>query len=275
MNWDSDLLNRVLLVLGSSVVAVAGSAALHAAYEHFSSKAKNRQKFGWAFAMFILALNAFMVALLLVKVDDLHKSQSIHSRFYPASDAYSEMKRVISEAKEGGSIYILNSFEDPYVGLDASNPAAEEARRNYYQVIHDKMGRVNYRRVIQVRDVQDPKITTLVDPIYAEHFRRMVAAQEESRNEIVTSLHVAPARYSMSFVIVENPGGRSFLTHQIDRHLPEQGGYKAAGYMIIEDPDEVIIRHFKRLFNEVAQESRPVRRAEVEAPAPASVPAQP
>lgn len=273
MQWDSDILYRVFVVLGTSVVAVAGTAALHAAYEHFTSHVKNRQKLGWAFAMFILALNVFMVALLLVKVDDLHRAQRIQARFYPASEAYTEMKRVLSEAKEGGTIYVLNSFEDPYVGLDRSNPGAEEARREYFGVIEDKLGRVNYRRVLQVRDVAHPKIAGLVDPTYAQHFRNMVALQDAPKNEIVTSLQVAPARYSMSFVIVENVNGRSFLTWQVDRHLPDQGGYKAAGYMIVEDPDQVIIRHFKGLFNEVAHESRLVRMEDIEpVPAQASAP---
>src|SRR5204863_6703730 len=103
---------------------------------------------------------------------------------------------------------------------------------------------------------------------------KIVALQETPDRETVASLQVAHAHYSMSFVIVENVGGRSHLIWQVDNRLPGDSGYKAAGYMIVDDPDEVVVHHFKALYNQVTQEKgvRRVRLAELLPMAAAALP---
>lgn len=261
MYLDYDLLRHVLEILGSGAAVVAGTAALHLLYEQVSHQATDRHKLAWAIVMFILALNTTMVALLLHRLDDLHSTQRIHAHFSNGPEDYALMRNAIEQAKTGGTIYAVNSFEIPYRGLAPHDPkdiaAAEEARKGYYKAINEKMGQVSYHRILQVHDTNDPKIGDLVDPTYLRHFRDMLAL-EGSEKAIQTRLWVAPTRYSMSFVIVENPQGDSYLIWQVDKHL-ENGGYKAAGHMIVEDPDEVIIKDFKVLFNGLEQQARHVR----------------
>jgi hypothetical protein len=259
------LLRHVLEILGSGAAVVAGTAALHLLHEQISHKAADRRKLGWAILMFILALNTTMVALLLHRLDDLHSTQRIHAHFSNGPEDYTLMRNAIEQAKEGGTIYAVNSFEIPYEGVSPHNPrdiaAAEEARKGYYEAISEKMGKVNYHRIVQVHDTNDPKIGSLVDPIYIQHFRDMLALENGDR-AVQTRLWVAPTRYSMSFVIVENPQRDSYLIWQVDKHL-EKGGYKAAGHMIVEDPDEVIIKDFKVLYNSLEKEARHVLPADL------------
>lgn len=261
MHLDYDLLRHVLEILGSGAAVVAGTAALHLVHEQIRNRVIDPKKLGWAIIMFILALNTTMVALLLHKLDDLHSTQRIHANFSNGPEDYSLMRHAIEQAKEGGTIYAVNSFEIPYKGVSPHDPkdiaAAEEARKGYYKAISDKMGKVNYHRIVQVHDINDPKIGSLVDPIYLQHFRDMLAL-ESNEKAVQTRLWVAPTLYSMSFVIVENPQGDSYLIWQVDKHL-EKGGYKAAGHMIVEDPDEVIIKDFKVLYNGLEQQARHVR----------------
>jgi hypothetical protein len=257
---DYDLFRHVLEILASGAAVVAGTAALHLLYEQVAHKAIDRNKLGWAVVLFILALNTTMVALLLYKLDDLHSTQRIHAHFSNGPEDYALMRYAIEQAKEGGTIYAVNSFEIPYKGLAPHDPkdisAAEDARKGYYKAIAEKMGKVNYHRIIQVHDMRNPKISELVDPTYLQHFKDMLALGDREKS-IQTRLWVAPTRYSMSFVIVENPKGDSYLIWQVDKHL-ETGGYKAAGHMIVEDPDEVIIKNFKELYNDLEQQARHV-----------------
>jgi hypothetical protein len=261
MRLDYDLLRNVLEIIGSATAVVAGTAALHLLSEQVSRGAIDRQKLGWALVMFILALNTTMVALSLHKLDDLHTAQRVHAHFSNGPEDYSLMRDAIEQAKPGGTIYAVNSFEIPYRGVaphDSKDmPTAEDARKGYYKAINEKMGQVNYHRILQVHDTNDPKIGDLVDSVYLQHFKDMLAL-ENGNKSVQTRLWIAPTRYSMSFVIVENPGGDSYLIWQVDKHL-EEGGYKAAGHMIVEDPDQVIIRDFKVLYNTLEQESRHAR----------------
>lgn len=251
----SDTLSRVILFLAGSVVAVAGTAAVHAAYEHFSPKVKTRNRLGWAFILFALAVNTFIISLAALRVEDLHKSQRLEVNFYPATKAYAKMQEVIADTKPGGTIYAVNSFEVPFRGLvnDAAL-VAEAQRKEYFRLIEEKMGHANYYRVLQIRDTETSNIAALVGPTYIEHFKKVMALQETPDRETVAKLQVAHAHFSMSFVIVENIGGRSHLIWQVDNRLPGDSGYKAAGYMIVDDPDQVVVHHFKTLFYQVTEE---------------------
>src|SRR3954453_18328483 len=128
---------------------------------------------------------------------------------------------LINKARAGGTIYAVNSFEIPYRGVAPHNPkdmaTAEDARKSYYKAINDKMGQVNYHRILQGHDTNNPKIGDLVDSVYLQHFKDMLALGGSDK-AIQTRLWVAPTRYSMSFVIVENPGGDSYLIWQVDKH---------------------------------------------------------
>jgi hypothetical protein len=269
---DSTILKGLAYLLGGTIVAVAGTVAAHAAYEYFVKKIRRSNKLGTAFLMLVLAVNAATLAILVNKVDDLSKTQQIQSRFYPAKDAWVEMRRVIGFAKEGGSIYVLNSFDLPFKGLaygQNSNSVAESERKSYYELLEEKMKIVSYSRIVQVQDNMSLNLASLTDTTYLNHFKNMVALQEQADRPIFTKLILARSQYAMSFVIVENPGGNCLMTWQVDNRSPT-GEYRAAGYMIVVDPEEVIIDHFKTLFNQVAQGkgSRLIRKEELEVTSP-------
>lgn len=251
---SNDVLIRAMSILGTGIVAVAGAASVHAFYEIATHKVKRKTKMAWAFAMFALAVNAWLVSLSLLKLEDLRKAtdelkaeRPIETRYYPAADAYGEMRRVIGEAKEGGTIYVLNSFEVPFRGIE------DDTRKRYFALIEEKMRHVNYKRLIQIRDSETLPIGDLIGPTYIDHFKKVIALQDRPDGDVVTSLQVARAQFSLSFVIVENPGGSSYLIWQIDKRVVEEDGYKPVGYLIVTDPQQLFIRHFRALFNQIAQ----------------------
>lgn len=278
MLWNEDILGRVLIGLGTSAAAVAGAAAIHVLYDIFSGKIREKNRLGWAFLLFMVTVNTSIASLLVAKVDSLHKEQRIRADFLPPRAAFSKMQEAISDAGEGSTIYAVNSFEVPFLGLYANAEEAaraEEARKQYFELIEKKLDKINYYRIIQIRDTETANLAALVGPTYIQHFKAMLDFQERSEGDKATSLRVAHTHYSMSFVIIEKAtSGRSYLFWQVDNRLPTKGGFKAAGYMYVIDPDEVIIRRFMSLLRQVEQEKgvRPVHREELE---PASPPALP
>lgn len=283
MFWNEEILSRGFLVLGGSAVAVAGAAAIHLLYDIFSRKVKVQDRLGWAFLMFMLAVNTFMVSLLVVRIDNLHREQRIRADFLPPRAAFAKMQEAIADAGEGSTIYAVNSFEVPFLGLYANSEEAvraEEARKQYFDLIETKLSQINYYRIIQIRAKETANLATLVGPTYIQHFKAMLDFQEKSEGDKATSLRISHTHYSMSFVIVEKAtSGRSYLFWQVDNRLPTQGelgGFKAAGYMYVIDPDEVIIRRFMSLLRQVEQAKgvRPVHREELEPTSPPALPSR-
>ena len=155
---------------------------------------------------------------------------------------------------------MVNSF----VESDAS--ADDQAQGIWLDSILDRLGTVHYHRIVQLTEQDLDKtsgrsLREFVAPNYIAHYRRTLMAQPASHSLFVTRIDAVPARYPMTFAIIQNPGEPpgGVLLVQISQYVQQAGGSTAlsmAGSFLIRDPDGQLVPHFVSLFTSLANSSR-------------------
>lgn len=250
----------------NAVSAVAGGAILHFTEEHLSEHVANSRGIGLAFTLFALAVIAFTLMKLYERVDDLFQQQRYIVSFYPCNNtqgavrAYKALQEIMDNLPEDGhtNVLVVNSFIEKF---EQFSDEAEMSRLGYLEAIEKKIGKINYSRLLQVRDedLYGP-LSDRVAKTYKLHLANILSHQDELA-EVRTTLEIVPSVYPLSFIIIETTDQNNYLLWQIEEHVPltvpDKKSYRVAGYLIIRDPDRRVIRYFKEWFNRVAsQKSR-------------------
>lgn len=254
--WASLPLNAVLFVGGAIVANVA---------ERLIGEriADPKSVLGWAFIAFSIAVIAFVLARIYAAIHELQKQQAFRLNFYPcttsketiqAYTALMELMRDLPENKQT-SVRVLNLFVESFQQLHGE---AEKSRRKYLEVIEQKINKVNYHRIVQVRAQEiDGTWIRRVAQNYQDHFGQILKKRGQS-SSVTTLLEVVPAVYPLTFIIITAGTNRNYLLWQIEEHIPysnaDTNSYEVAGYLIIADPEQLIIEHFSRMFNKVAED---------------------
>jgi len=142
---------------------------------------------------------------------------------------------------------------------------SEQQRRSYFEAIENKIGKVNYHRILQVNTehLVEGELSQKIVSSYEEHFLNIVKMRDKGSSSRPVLLDQVPAKYPVSFVIVSNHNDSSYLIWQVNEHVVSKAeptdALKLRGVFLIADPDEQIIQYFKGWFSEIS--NSPMRKA--------------
>lgn len=222
--------------------------------------------------LLVLAFVIYMVHRIESRVDDLHKRSKLVVDYYANSeDELVAAKRIVASLKDGASIRIVTSF------IEAETPGVPW-RDLWYSAIQGSVGTIHYHRIIQLQDVTrdgERPLYELLSPSYLKHFRGTLLARSRLRDtRHITRIDAVPARYPITFVIVQNPGaapGGTLIVSMNQYAQTKEGpaSWTMAGSFVIDDPDGQLVPHFESLFNGLASADglRPITLDELQGPA--------
>jgi hypothetical protein len=173
---------------------------------------------------------------------------------------FEEAQKIVRGAEK--AILALNWSAEEH-----AEPGQEaNARDDYFEELLAKCEHVSYRRVLQAdaywQRTNAPTIGDTFDRGYVEHFRAMLDAKQrhiqEGQSEI--DLVVVPPSVPSTFIIVDD----KFLVWQLIERRDEDGmpssQWRVRGAVVVHDPQGDFISHFKKTFERVQQQHRPVTR---------------
>jgi hypothetical protein len=258
-------------ILGGSIIAVV---------QHNASLNVVNTYVGLQIALLVvLAVIIYLVRDIASRIEDLHKNSKLVVEYYEsAQDAFSAGRRIVESAQVGASIRVVNSF------VESDKSADGPAQKIWLDSLVGRLGAVHYHRIIQLatqdleRDGGRP-LYEFIAPNYIEHYRQTLAVQRASHDRFMTRVDAVPARYPMTFAIIQNPGASpgGYLMVQISEYVQQLDASTAlsmAGSFLIRDPDGQLVPHFVSFFTSLANSDklRSVSMDELQAPPPALSP---
>lgn len=171
---------------------------------------------------------------------------------------FEEAQKIVRNAEK--SITALN-----WLAEEHAEPGPEaNARDDYFEELLAKCEHVPYRRVLQSESYMvkpaTPTIADTFDRGYVEHFRAMLDLKlrhiQEGQSEI--DLVVVPPSVPSTFIIVDD----KFLVWQLielrESEGPTSRPWRVRGAVVVHDPQGDFIYHFKKTFERVQHQHRPV-----------------
>lgn len=247
LSMPSALVAILYTILGGSIIAVVERAASLNVVNSFAGLQ--------LVLLVVLALFIYMIHRIESRVDDLHKRSKLVVDYYAnAEDELAAAKRIVASLKDGASIRIVTSF------IEAETPGVPW-RDLWYGAIEGSLGTIHYHRIIQLQEVTRDggrPLYELVSPSYLKHFRETLLARSRLRDaRHITRIDAVPARYPITFVIVQNPGTApgGILILSVNQYMQTKEGtvsWSMAGSFVIHDPDGQLVPHFESLFNGLA-----------------------
>lgn len=264
-------------IFTAAIYAIAGGTIWNIIQDQISRGVSEWQAWTLAFVILSFAIICFMIHYVVIQVDDLHKKNRISIRYYASDDpngperVYDESRKFIEEAKEDGTSQIIavNSFVEIFQESDDS--VAEKHRNAYFHAIENKVGKVDYHRIIQL-NLSDPDVNQISKRIannYKEHFATIIKKRDSNKFQRGIRLDRVNARYPITFVVIENKNDTSYLIWQINEHISLLNGVSDAlrlkGVFLIVDPDQQIIKYFKSWFNQISNNEtlQPIKLSEL------------
>jgi hypothetical protein len=204
---------------------------------------------------------------ILEKLREIEYQISFNVRFHPCDDAdktigtYRALREIIKGIPEDGNseILLLNAFIEHYQELDGR---AEAAREDYLRAIEAKFGKVNYLRILQIRQGTDLGRRFLPSS-YRAHCENIINYKAKNKITVKLSLCSATYMYPLAFMVIRTRGTGNYLIWEVQRHLPptteepDPRRYRVDGYMVIKDPARVITEEFYKLFNNAIYQHEP------------------
>jgi len=257
-------------VLTAAFVTIAGGALWNKIQDLLSQKIASDSLILLIFQIFSMALLIAMMNRVVHLVEGLSSKSRLTVRHYASDEnglgrVFDESRKIIEEAKEDGSCTILavNSFTEMFE--ESQQLGSEQQRRSYFEAIENKIGKVNYHRILQVNTehLVEGELSQKIVSSYEEHFLNIVKMRDKGNSSRPVLLDQVPAKYPVSFVIVSNHNDSSYLIWQVNEHVISKAGptdaLKLRGVFLITDPDEQIIQYFKGWFSEIS--NSPMRKA--------------
>lgn len=253
--------NSLTLII-SATSAIIGVVLYEAIQEYFAAGVLESRTFILVFNLVCLGFFLILFSHTVGRIENLYKTRRLSIRYIPidgrdGKELYVEAAKFIEEAKEDGTgqIFAVNSFLEVF--KESEDEAREEYRKMYLSTIERKIGKVDYHRVIQVKysDEENINIADRISKNYADHYKHIIEARANSKNNKITRIDVAPALYPESFVVISNQNQTNYLIWQISKHVPNPDkieAVKLTGVFLIVDPDEQIVKYFKDWFVQIS-----------------------
>ncbi|MBD2704860.1 hypothetical protein IC229_29785 [Spirosoma sp. BT702] len=217
----------------------------------------------------IIVINMFFIGCSLLffysnnrKLEEVKNAKRLSIKYVSIDDAYgkdlyAEARDFVNHIQEGAEVIAINSFVEVFE--ESKDTGKEEYRKKYLEDIEKKFGRINYHRIIQLSStdyVELRKNSLGLDAKilgnYKDHYIKILTSRDDKHtNDKQMQLSVTIAKYPISFVVITNPDGINYLIWQINEHVPNStdGAIRLTGVFLIIDPDEQIVKYFKRWFN--------------------------
>jgi hypothetical protein len=206
-------------------------------------------------------------------IDQVHEnmaairgSHGLTIEFYPigkgnSQKLYDFTRRLFSNAKR--CYLVLNH----HLTLQVQNGEtydrdmkSSEHRRKYYQDIEDlleeKLDEFTYLCLIQIPT--DRPLSEIDDPILLSHVEKIAVISRE-RSEFANTKR-CPLYFEGTFIITDE----NHLFWQVVAYQPDEREYITEGFLYIYDPDDQIIRHFRKLFERYYAQSVIIRPSDIE-----------
>lgn len=260
----------------SVLIAVIGQGIIEFGIHIFGGKTSSSETWLIGLVLIVLVITTGMLSNLYKSVSELKSRAGFSIAYYrldpglqsserdrQASAMYSACIQVIESAQEDGnsSIFAVNSFVE--IGGQPGDGQVEVESRRYLKALEKKLGRVSYHRIIQLADydlnrLPEGSIGDLIAPNYREHYRAIVTAGGNSPGRRAAIVDAVPAKYPISFVVVQNLqdgefGGRLIwqMNEHVQRNAPHPDSVQITGVFIVTDPEGVMLRTFAEWFEEL------------------------
>jgi hypothetical protein len=215
--------------------------------------------------LIVLGLVIYLSHSMSSRINDLHKrSRLVVDHYMTPYEALMAGNRVIEAAQPGAWIRSVFTAVEAYSTPNDADIGL--AQQRYFDSINDRLGMVNYHRLVQVTpaDVgsKGRPLYQLSSPAHLEHYRKAIAVRNSSRHGAYTTrVDVVPARLALTFVIVQNPnvGPGGEVIFQINEHIVtdhDPPAVRMAGGFIIRDPEGQVVPHFDAWFKSLANSER-------------------
>jgi hypothetical protein len=260
----------------SVLLAVIGQGIIEFGIHIFGGKTSSSETWLIGLVLIVLVITTGMLSNLYRSVSELKSRAGLSIDYYrldqglqsserdrQAGAMYSACIHVIESAQEDGNsrIFAVNSFVE--IGGQPGDGQVEIESRRYLKTLEKKLGLVSYHRIIQLADydlnrLPEGSIGDLIAPNYREHYRAIVKAGGNSPGRRAAIVDAVPAKYPISFVIVQNPqdgefGGRLIwqMNEHVQRNATHPDSVRITGVFIVRDPEGIMLRTFVEWFEEL------------------------
>lgn len=260
----------------SVLLAVIGQGIIEFGIHVFGGKTSSNETWLIGLVLIVLVITTGMLSNLYKSVAELKSRAGLSIDYYrldpglrsserdrQAGALYSACVHVIESAQEDGNsrIFAVNSFVE--IGDQPGDGQVKSESRRYLKALEKKLGLLSYHRIIQLADydlnrLPEGSIGDLIAPNYRDHYREIVKAGGNSPGRRAGIVDAVPAKYPISFVIVQNPqdgefGGR--LIWQMNEHVQDNATHpdsvQITGVFIVRDPEGIMLRTFVEWFEEL------------------------
>ncbi len=232
-------------------VGVIVTALLESSRHTVSEKFTDWNRWSVFFISAGMVVSWLALLFVMMRVEELQRTNRINFQYFDRNSGLGRtnllnMARVM---EDGTEILTLNYFNRKFKGFDANT---ERVRKMYFDVVEDKLGVINYRRIIQISPEAD--LRNMLDDSHLIHFRAVVDRRDGGGSGRVLQLARVPIRYPYSFIIFKRPNGLNFLSLDIFEEAPDS--FAIVGSLHVTDPDGQLIAPFEALFRNLESHAK-------------------